>query len=227
MKKVVSILFAACLVFALMSNANAYWEEGNLYQVIFNEVEGIEYGYDLGAISGMGAVKTIADPGVMDGYYTGFFSYIKNTDGSYDYYWATTSPTAPSFSTTKTTTFSSAFNSTVKGAWYSNDSDADGDAQISTSNPSSYWYSFDSHAVHGQYAGFNKDFSDGEDSLSDGFVGKMYLYQFHKVGLGAPVLVTGDTPYRMEISTVPIPGGLLLLASGILGLVGIKRRHSA
>jgi len=41
-----------------------------------------------------------------------------------------------------------------------------------------------------------------------------------------PVLYQGDK-YHMEVSTVPIPGAVWLLGSGLAGLVGLRRKYQA
>jgi hypothetical protein len=89
----------------------------------------------------------------------------------------------------------------------------------------------------GGMAGFNFDSLDANVNLGDlatvGYV-DLYLYQFSAVGGG---LVAGPAAdYQgivrlgadgsVDFNPVPIPGALVLFASGLIGLVGIRRRNA-
>ncbi|MEW6380214.1 MAG: hypothetical protein AB1611_11500 [bacterium] len=233
MKKIASILFAVCLLFALSSKVNAYWESGNLIEVIYNEVSGWEIGRDLGAISSMGSaihVPIAAQPGA----WVAFFGYdgVSDADGI-NYYFATTEDMVPSVKGSAQSSFVSGYNGCVLNNYKLGDVPADGITETLTSLSNSYWAKMDSSTTRGQFAGFNNGYAEGklgEAALTEADP-TMYLYQFKKTGSTTVTLIPGQgTDYRLVINPVnpvPIPGGFLLLASGILGLVGIKRRYSA
>ena len=111
---------------------------------------------------------------------------------------------------------------------------SDGKALAVSSDGQSYWNQLDQNGVSvGMFAGYT---SGGEVSLAalatTGYVDQ-YLYFYDKATSASPMSGVAIAQIRtyangtvdlITVSSVPIPAAVWLLGSGLIGLVGIRRR---
>lgn len=247
MKKFSSVLLVALLVFAVVGQASAYFDGGNLAQVAYSPGDK-EVAVDLGIDLATYNFDTAANDKVATGAINLNQFAIGTTwadvqlayYGAYDQkylYFATTKATAPGFNERAGAAFSSGVNKANL-----NFNTLGGNPSIDvTSSTTGYNASFTAGGiVPGEYAGLNRDWQDGEANLaalsSVGYV-DMYIYKYDKDryttfvpgtnhDYQGIVRLTADGDTIVNPSAVPIPGTVLLLISGFMGLIGIRRKNS-
>jgi len=241
-----SLVLAAFLVFALAGPAMAAFELGNVQLVAYEETDqalpisnvGNEVHYDLGATAssyidlsiGSFSVDTgitlsdYAGADAWDDIYVGLFGGAKTPDFQ---------PTDIVFAS-GTDTFSivnpSAFGSGTGAIWQGNLMNP---AVRAKSTANSYWQVMDVSGTSpsydtllGGFAGFGAEVQLGVDPVT------MAMYTTDATGgglakIGTWTLDTSSGSLVASYQTVPIPASVLLLGSGLLGLVGIRRKKSA
>lgn len=244
MKKTFSTLFAALLVFAVVGQASAYFEAGTLTQVAYvaDDTEAAtDLGIDLATYDFANASNDTVANGTLS--LTQFPTTnnwgdvqvgIWGVSDGYGYF-ATTSETAPTIGERKFASFNGAA-STANGnyAVY-----GENPVTAPTSVSTSYSTLFNSNqTTPGQYAGLNLDNAVGEANLADlatqGYI-DMYLYKVDGTGRSAVlasedylavirVTAAGDT--IVNPNAVPVPAAVLLFGSGLLGLIGFRKRNA-
>ncbi|MCM2286027.1 MAG: hypothetical protein NDI81_14670 [Desulfobacula sp.] len=237
MKKFLVSVMAAFMVFAIAGSAAAF-SNGSLTAVIYNKTDK-EVALDLGSVFNLDFTAqnvTLAAAGSFS--LSDFGSSVVNSfddlsvglfarDGvGYYGYFATTSQTAPgatgnlgnflTASNSVMNNYGAAATKTVKAATATN----------------SYWKKMNNNSTPGLYGLLSRDVANGEAVLpEEGFV-DMYLYKYQTAtdpGVGSylasfRIFTDGSIVMNAGSSPVPVPGAFILLFSGLLGLVGIRRK---
>ncbi len=231
MKKLFVTLMAACMVFSAAAAASAAsFDYGSLVLSIYSEDTTTEYGIDLGSLDDLIAMSNE----------TLTFSYNIDTDS--DWYVALFSSTGSNAYTTTVTVgttsatelsnywsvISNAANSMTKVMQYYTGLELDGGVVTgSTSDNNSY-----AKNLKKTYGGVTVLNSIGE--LDADYV-DLYLYNFlygtdyntiQVTESDALALIRVYADGTVVINPVPVPSTMILLGSGLLGLIGIRRKHS-
>ena len=244
MKKILAIMFAACLVFGFAGNAAASFGNGSIGAFAYgfdgnpNNVYN-EYGIDLGVNGFAPAANTqettisLGDFGGLgwDQVYVGAFSHNKNMSygsegfGDEDWFFAVNSGVVPSYSSANTGPAGSAMDQLA--AVYNNDTSIDTGNSNSAAKKIGSTYN---GMVPNSFA-MTLDGIETSDIVLD-----LYRYNIGNWGGDAPVetllgtvtfsLDAGDLVVSYDTAAVPVPAAAWLLGSGLLGLIGIRRRNA-
>lgn len=239
MKKLMVSFLVAFMVFAIAGTAAAF-SSGSLTAVIYNDGDN-EVGLDLGNVASLDFTASNVELAAIGSFSLEDFNAISSfsdlsvgifaSTTGYNNYFATTEMTEPVARMSSYMSFKA--SATLVYGLY-----GDGvKANKLASHDLSYDYNMNSNSnAPGYYAGFNANsWEVGEAILSDdGFV-DMYLYEYY-----GPNFVPGanGTAYKAmfrissngsivmnpETASAPIPGAIILLGSGLLGLAGIRRK---
>ena len=243
MKKFLVIAAAALLMFGLTGQANAYFSTGDLIRVMYDSQTGVEIGTDLGAITTLqgasnytlqaaGASNTVALSsfgatatwGQVD---TAYFAESSSSVPGTGWIAAVTTPTDGS---RKGGSLLSGLNTVMS---YYTGLGATATVSGSTTNPSSY---VDLGLSGGNYGSFLTGSTNSYGAeVNNAIGGTQNLYSWALTssnGNQAGTLVSslsivtldGTTTINPQTSATPIPPSVLLMGTGLLGLVGIGRR---
>ena len=228
MKKLVLAMAAAFLVFAAAagSASAASFANGDLVLVLYEE-GGNEVAIDLGEI----ADYTVNYANYADNFddisnvKVGLFSVGTLADcfaGNSFYYGSADSDNAPEL--TMSAFMSSVGLATDTYTSYAGDT-TDGVTVISeTATGAYYTYLTLGGTSPGAYGGIS--LTGKEATFDDDGNSIIYLYGYTAGPSGITVANDGNYVAAISISSVPVPGTLVLLGSGILGLVGLRRKNS-
>lgn len=230
MKKLMVVVLAAFSIFAVAGNAAAFSSD-HLGVAFIDDDTSTELVIDLGDLTSMDLSASnveLAAAGSFNLDYdrVGLFGYATVTPMPgitvQERYFGLTADVEPTVNSNLATSFVGAAGVTSLG-------------EHSTSISSSYDYGMNSDG-NGGYAGYNNAYgSFGEAAIAaDG--ADLYLYHFDAFSnlvvdgenyYSAVISFNGDGSIVMnQTSATPVPGALVLLGSGLVGLVGLRRRQS-
>jgi len=239
MRKFSVILLAAFLVLFVGGQAMAAFENNHLVQVAHNSTDkefGVDLG-DLGTIDFSGTNVLLAPAGSVNFAALGSVAdlslgFFGADTAAYQNWIATTVDTAPVISTGQLLNFQNGAQG-VQASYQT-------DPSQTYNTPGTYGSIMNLNgAAPGAYAGWNMHTPVGESILADlssaGYV-DMYLYHWDIVTLdkgpdagtdySGILRLYADGSTVLNPSAVPIPGAAILLGSGLIGLVGIRRRNA-
>jgi len=236
MKKFLVIAAAALLMMGLAGQANAaYNTPGDLIRVEIDYTTNTEYALDLGAIPGLsGTWAAPAGPGAHDNVTVAYFGW----NGSTNTFWAAnTSATGPLMATGS---IDGNIAPVVGGILHQYVVNSGVLTNASTGGPNANYSYVLSFNGAGNYPGtFAQSLYNGTGTeVNSALGGVQYLYtysdamdlgvDFNGVKVAGMTITTnaGDSTTITEAgAATPIPPSILLMGSGLLGLVGIGRRQ--
>ncbi len=248
MKKLLVSILAAFMVFAVAASASADFSDTTLSMVVYDENE--EMAFDLGLFSGIDftATNTILRNATGDvlsnfndstygdlgiGIFAADMMYTADANKRYASVFATTGETqgVNSLPLTSLAGYQNAVGYLLRDY-------AGGDGTYVGASTSFIERMNNGGNAPGYYAGMNAAMSvEGIGSFIDGVV-DMYLYGF-AVDMStmevmkmtgatteyfAHIQLSSDGQVVLNPNAVPVPGALILMASGLLGVVGIRRK---
>jgi hypothetical protein len=242
-KKLFLIAATFMLMFSFAGQAMASFAAGDLIQVIY-VAGGPEVATDLGSFSSNTTAigsdsgnlgNTVNFSSLFSGYSESQLSvayYVYN--GSSGGLWVTGADGGQTNNGSLKGTLNTDFN-TVNSYYQGLSAAASGATQVSgsTTNSSGYYYKIDNNGTHvGGVAGFLTT-ANGEAQLSSSGYVDLYLYYYayskmNVAGSGTEIadirtFADGSTEIIPLVST-PLPAAFWLLGSGLIGLIGIRRR---
>jgi hypothetical protein len=246
MKRIMMLLIAAVMLFGVTGQAMAAFTNGDLIQVVYQQGGTSEVATDLGAFSSTTAyagdtVTFNTNPFATAG--TGVFAGASQSDLYVAYYIAGGS--GPVWvSGSQTTQTSGAHQgaaaqtlSTINGN-YNTLGGGSSQVTVDQSNALSYYQKEDKGSYlnnAGNWNGFIPA-KDGEVSLGTTAYVDSYLYYYATPTSGVSGVQvatirtfangTSEIVGTTNVGTVPVPPSVLLLGSGLIGLVGLRRKQS-
>jgi hypothetical protein len=245
MKKIMMLLIAMVLLLGVSGQALAYFEDGDLIRVVYSSTGTMESATDLGSITSLTSPSTAHVVYNTNNFSLGQLGSGATLDHSYvAYFTATLNPNhawTSGSSASGQTGIAGAFQGYVGSMHYTTGlyqvnggHPATAMETFSTGDPLSYVKQLAS--VPGALGGFLNQNNGAEANLAAlatvGYVDQ-YLYYYGSIptrgnttGMNVATIRTFADGHT-ELNPVPIPAAVYLLGSGLLGLVGIRRKMSA
>jgi hypothetical protein len=227
MKKFIVVLATICLAFGAAGNALAYFDYGansTLALSVYNADTNAETGYDLGILGvDFNLSDSIANITTIDvgdlastvSVYSAAYGY-KSTFGL-------TTDITPTVSGSTITQFGNTVSQIFNFGYEHNDQ-TKSIAASATSSASSLF------GINGSYKGIVSGGSPllqpnlsalDTDSFSD-----IFLYQYTGTTLVDTGVLRIFSTGQVDLNPVPVPGAVWLMASGLLGFIGVRRRKA-
>jgi len=255
MRKAVIILAVAVFLFGLTVQAMAYFSPGDLIEVVYKSGgTGNEVLTDPGSASSWTTPGSVPTTNFTTGITTSALStmfpgaswsdlnvayFVMTGTGPSASFW-TSGPATGQINDGSQKSATKSAMSSVLGLAAQNAGSGNQAVQGSTSSANTYWNLLDKAGLSvGQFGNFIDASTPGEANLaaltSGGSV-NLYLYYYpnatsNSAGTGVQVAEltisnNGTTGVTAAPSTVPVPAPVVLLGSGLLGLIGIRRRQT-
>lgn len=247
-KKMITLLAGALMTIAMAANASAYFEQGNLIRVVYDKSINMEVATDLGSISSIlpAAGGSVTLGGGASSYLGSALagSSLSNLNVAYFSWnsanvdlWLSSKAATQSVLTSQWNTGTGAVQSVMNrylGLAGSTTSRVD----LSTADANSYWNKLDKNSTtqSGKFGGLYLA-QNGELNLSalatGGTVAQNLYFWNSQTAAGTMLDITIETladgstrisSTQEPPSSVPVPAAAYLLGSGLLGLVGIRRK---
>jgi hypothetical protein len=247
MKRIMMLLIAAVMLFGVTGQAMAAFTNGDLIQVVYQKGGTSEVATDLGAFSSTTAyagdtVTYNTNPFATAG--TGVFATASQSDLYVAYYiaggsgpvWVSGAQTTQASGARQG---SAAQSLTQLNNNYISLGGGSSQVTVDQTNALSYYQNEDKGLASnsGNWAGFIPA-KDGEVSLGTTAYVDSYLYYYAtpgatsaKAGIQVATIRTfadgtSEIVGTTSVGTVPVPPSVLLLGSGLIGLVGLRRKQS-
>jgi hypothetical protein len=249
MKKLLGVLAAGLLVFGVAGQAKAAFTSGDLIRVMYDTSTNIEVATDMGSISNLQPTtnNTAFDPislssfGSAQSWSNVITAYFAVDTSATNIYIAGSSSPAMVMNGKSYSGFQSNWSS-ITGTYQGQPliSGSSSSVLLTGDNAGNSYYNL---MDAGQGAGtYNGTLKTGTSEVNNGTGGTEYLYLFANTSgksavtgqlVPAPngpspgftiVTLDGSTEINPVGSAVPIPPSVLLMGSGLLGLIGVGRR---
>lgn len=244
MKKIIMLLAAMMLVFGVSGQAMAYFADGDLIRVVYSSSGTVESATDLGSISAWTApsttnvvyntsnfnLSTLGAGANASNSYVGYYSWLAGTPNNA---WTSGNNATQTASYSNTSGFyQAAHNANGQYALSGTQS-----ATLNMADTNSFFQGMElGSAGLGQYHGFIPA-GGGTANLGNlataGYVDQNLYYYQPTSARGANSTGTSVATIRTfadghtELNPVPVPAAAYLFGSGLLGLVGIRRKNAA
>jgi hypothetical protein len=245
-KKLAVLLAAAMLTLGAAANAMASWADGDLIRVVYNHAGTVEVATDLGNVNNVIATNTMSSSAFslsqitgatsFSDLYVAYFAKQASTSGNNGIAWVgidSASTTAPVTGSRKFLTLVNAIQS--MGSYYNSINSAVDQVVAQQSNTNSYNTTLNPGGVTGILGGYiPAGVEQSLAALATGGTVSTTLYSFVNQGGTSGVSTGTATPLTLAVnnsgvttSATPIPPSFLLMGSGLIGMIGIRRRLAA
>jgi hypothetical protein len=248
MKKLTVLFMVALFMLGISAQAMAYFEDGDLIRVVYSSAGTMETATDLGSIASLTtpsglkvtynannfSIASLGSGATAANSYVAYYSFLAGTPAN-----AWTS--GPNGGQTAQFSVKDGYAGAVHSVngLYQTQTGAPAQVTVLMSDPNSYFNMLaGGGSSAGQFAGFIPA-GNGEANLANlssvGYVDQ-YIYYYKPTsarnadptGLSVAMIRTyADGHTVMNPNAVPIPPSVLLLGSGLIGLIGIRRKNVA
>jgi len=244
-KKLIALLAGALMTVAMAGNALAYFEsEYTLIRVVYDAAGTIEVATDLGTVNG--STVNLTNGGATSAFNLSMFGSSTSLDNLYVSYFAVANTTQDVWASGSLT---NALGSNGRGfaslngaanltrSTFNSAGGSTGTVESAQSLANSYWSQMDKGGAGAGLLAAYIISGNIEASLADlatiGYVDQaFYFFDAAKVSSTGVQIATlrtladGSTVLNPSSSAVPVPAAVYLLGSGLLGLVGLRRKMS-
>lgn len=238
-RKMIALLAGAMMTVAMAGNALAYFEQDHLIRVVYDKSINTEVATDLGKVQDIiAAAKSGPITLGADSYLGGALAGSSLSDLNVAYYavnvankdlWLSSKAGTQSIATTQWNATSTAVSNTL-GKYASLGGST---VTLSMTDGSSYWAKLDGSGTKAGKFNTTYTVANGEMNLAALATGgevkqSLFFWDNPSVTSGAAgakqVSIKTLSSGATEVSNVPVPPALFLMGSGLLGLVGIRRK---
>lgn len=254
MKKIMMLLMVAVLMLGISGQAMAAFEDGHLVRVVYSTAGTNEIGTDLGSVKNLTSLSTqnvvfnannfdfaaLGGNANASNTYVAYYT-VTTTDasGNTNKAWLSGLPTGETIAKSKFSGYAGDAHSA--NGLYQVASGGAAQATVLMSDPNSYWNTLNnSGAAVGKMNNFiTASGGNAEMSLADlatvGYVDQVLYYYSSPSGISgtasglkvATIRTFADGHTELNPSAVPVPAAVYLFGSGLLGLVGLRRKMAA